>query len=124
MGSLRRFLLRLSNAIHPKRAEPDLARELTSHLTLLEDDFRRRGMSTEEAKLAAKRAFGGVEQAKESHRDARSFVWLDDVRRDLECVDLSSTNLPRIRKQMCIGVAADQVANVSVYLRSLGVVGG
>src|SRR5437763_678770 len=29
------------------------------------------------------RALGGVEQAKELHRDARSFVWLEDARRDL-----------------------------------------
>ena len=54
-----------------------------SHLTLLEDDFRRRGMSPEEARLAATRAFNGVEQTKELHRDARSFRWLDDARRDL-----------------------------------------
>ncbi|PYR19898.1 MAG: hypothetical protein DMF94_13735 [Acidobacteria bacterium] len=83
MASLRRFFLRLANALRPGRAEPDLARELTSHLTLLEDDFRRRGMSPEEARLAATRAFNGVEQTKELHRDARSFRWLDDARRDL-----------------------------------------
>jgi putative ABC transport system permease protein len=51
-------------------------------LALLEDEFRRRGMAELDAKLAAKRAFGGVEQTKELHRDARSFVWLDGVRRD------------------------------------------
>lgn len=50
---------------------------------LLEDEFRRRGMSDEEARLAARRTFGGVEQVKELHRDARSFVWLDEARRDL-----------------------------------------
>jgi len=83
VASLRRFFLRLANALRPGRAEPDLARELTSHLTLLEDDFRRRGMSPEEARLAATRAFNGVEQTKELHRDARSFRWLDDARRDL-----------------------------------------
>ena len=40
-------------------------------------------MSPEEARLAATRAFNGVEQTKELHRDARSFRWLDDARRDL-----------------------------------------
>ena len=83
MGHLRRFFFRLANALRPGRAEPDLARELTSHLTLIEDDLRRKGLSPEEARLAAKRAFGGVEQAKELHRNARSFVWLDDIRRDV-----------------------------------------
>jgi len=83
MAHLRRFFLRLSNMFRRDRAELDLARQLSSHLSLLEDDFRRRGMTPEEARLAATRAFGGVEHTKDLHRDARSFVWLDDVRRDL-----------------------------------------
>jgi hypothetical protein len=82
VGQVRRFFLRLVNALRPGRAEPDLARELSAHLTLLEDEFRCRGMSQEEARLAAKRSFGGIEQTKELHRDARSFVWLGDARRD------------------------------------------
>jgi hypothetical protein len=56
---------------------------LESHLGLLEDDFQRRGLSPAEARLAAKRAFGSVELTKELHRDARSFVWLDDAWRDV-----------------------------------------
>lgn len=84
MGALRRFVLRLVNAFRPSRAEPDLAREVRSHLTLLEDEFRRRGMSEEEARYAASRAFGGrLEQVRETHRDARSFRWLDEVTRDV-----------------------------------------
>ena len=35
-------------------------------------------MSPEEARFAAQRAFGGVEQAKEHQRDARAFRWIDD----------------------------------------------
>jgi predicted permease len=80
---MRRLLLRLVNVFRPARAEPDLAREVSAHLTLLEDDFRRRGLSADDARLAAKRAFGGVALAKDLHRDARSFVWLDDARRDI-----------------------------------------
>ena len=83
MSRLRRWLHRLYNVFLPGRSEEDLAREVVSHLSLLEDEFQRRGMSVEEARLAARRAFGGVEQAKEHHRDARSFLWIDDVRRDL-----------------------------------------
>ena len=83
MGAVRRFLCRLLNAFRPGGREPDLAREISSHLTLLEDEFRRRGMSEEDARLAARRAFGGVEEAKDLHRDARSFRWIDDAGRDL-----------------------------------------
>ena len=79
MASLRRFVFRLLNAVLPGRRESDLTREIASHLTLLEDDFRRRGLSPDAARAAARRAFGGVEQATERQRDARSFRWIDDV---------------------------------------------
>jgi len=83
MAALRRFFRKLVNGLRPARGEDDLARELASHLTLLEDECRRRGMSVGEARRAARLALGGVDQAKELHRTARSFAWLDDARRDL-----------------------------------------
>src|SRR5713101_6056182 len=80
---MKRFFLRMLNTVLPARADDRLAREVASHLTMLQDDFQRRGMTPEDARLAARRAFGGVEQTKELQRDARSFVWLDDLRWDL-----------------------------------------
>jgi putative ABC transport system permease protein len=82
--SLRRFLRRLAAPFRSSQAEHDLAREIRSHLQLLEDRFRAQGMSPEEARFAAQRAFGGVEQAKEHQRDARSFRWIDDSRTDVK----------------------------------------
>jgi putative ABC transport system permease protein len=84
MASLRRFLRRLLNAVRPARAESDLAREMASHVALLEEHYRHRGMTPADARRAAALAFGGVELAKDRHRDARSFAWLDDLRRDLQ----------------------------------------
>lgn len=81
-AGIRRWVRRLASAIHPDRAERELAREVAAHLTLLEDEYRRRGLSTADARLAARRAMGGVEQAKELQRDARSFAWPEDARRD------------------------------------------
>ncbi len=80
---MRRLLQRLINVVRPQRAESDLAREVVAHLALLEDEHRRRGLSPDEARLAARRDFDGVELTKDRHRDARSFTWLDDARRDL-----------------------------------------
>jgi putative ABC transport system permease protein len=64
-------------------AERQLGLEIDAHLRLLQDDFERRGMRPEEARAAARRAFGGVERAKEVQREARSFIWLEDLRRDI-----------------------------------------
>ena len=78
---MRRFFARLANLFRRRHAEGELAREIESHLALLKDDFERRGFSPEEAVLAARRSYGGVEQAKELHREARSFVWIDNCSR-------------------------------------------
>jgi predicted permease len=87
-GGFARFARRLLNAVWPDRrgggnADARLEREIASHLQLLEDDYRSRGLSEDEARRAARLALGGVEQTKELHRDARSFRWIDDLRRDV-----------------------------------------
>jgi putative ABC transport system permease protein len=69
--------------LRPGRAERQLDREIASHLAMLEDDLRRRGLSPGDAQRAARRTFGGVDQAKEIQRDARSLPWLEDARRDV-----------------------------------------
>src|SRR5256712_3201326 len=81
---LRRFRRRSFSFAQRGRAERELAREMASHLALLEDDYQRRGMTAGEARLAARRAIGGIEQAKEQQCDARSFRWLEDAWRDAQ----------------------------------------
>jgi predicted permease len=83
MAHWRRFIAKLRSLLANKRVEEDLAREVASHLTLLADDFERRGMSPEEARLAARRSYGGVEQAKQAHRDERSLLWIEQSVQDL-----------------------------------------
>jgi macrolide transport system ATP-binding/permease protein len=81
--TIRRIAARLRNLFRSHRAEEELAREVQSHLVLLADDFERRGMPPEEARLAAKRAYGSVEQAKQAHRDERSLLWVEHTMQDL-----------------------------------------
>jgi predicted permease len=82
MATVRRVLLRLVHFFQPHRAESELERELAAHLGVLEDEYKRRGLTDADARLAARRALGGVTRAKELHRDARSFRWLNDLRQD------------------------------------------
>ena len=83
MAHWRRIIAKLRSLVANKHAEEDLAREVASHLTLLADEFERRGMSPEKARLAARRAYGGVEQAKQAHRDERSLWWIEQTTQDL-----------------------------------------
>ena len=61
MTHLGRFFFKLIGLFRNTRIEEDLSREIASHLALLEEDFRRQGMPAEEAHLAARRTYGGVE---------------------------------------------------------------
>lgn len=61
-----------------------LSDEIQAHLDLLAEEHMARGMSPAEARLAARRAFGGVEQIRMAHREQRGFpsleTWLQDLR--------------------------------------------
>jgi predicted permease len=80
---MRRFFARLTNLFRNPGAERELAREIESHLAMLQDEFERRGLPPQAAKLAARRAYGGVAQAKELHREARSFLWIEQRLQDV-----------------------------------------
>jgi predicted permease len=80
---MRRLFLRFTNLFRRGRAEREMSREIEAHLALLQEEFERQGMSVEEANLAARRAYGGVEQTKELHREARSFLWVEQFFKDL-----------------------------------------
>lgn len=84
MTTIRRFVFRLLSSFRSGAAEAELSREIQSHLQLLEDEHVAKGLSRDAARLAARRAFGGVEQAKERQRDARGFRWLEDTRIDVK----------------------------------------
>ena len=66
-----------------RQLDARLAEEVQSHLDALAADYVRRGMTPEHARLAARRAFGGVEQMKEEHRDRRGFGLVTDCLRDV-----------------------------------------
>ena len=80
MQAARRFVARLFETMRRNRRDDDAAREIASHLVLLEDEYRRRGLSDVDARFAARRALGSAALAMDAHRDARSFAVLDDLR--------------------------------------------
>jgi hypothetical protein len=66
-----------------RQREEELDEELRSVLELLTEQKMREGMALEEARRAAKIELGGVEQVKESVREARTGAWLDTLARDV-----------------------------------------
>src|SRR5215472_14945212 len=63
--------------------DQDLNEEMASHLEMAVDENMRRGMSREEARRQALVQFGGLQQARERHRESRGLPWIDVLAQDL-----------------------------------------
>jgi predicted permease len=81
------MLIRLKTALRALRrrsqAESELDEELRYHIERQIEQNIRMGMNPDEARHAAYKAFGGVEQAKERSRDARGIRWIEDLWQDI-----------------------------------------
>jgi hypothetical protein len=63
--------------------DSDLAAEISAHLDLAIEDNLRVGMSPQQARRQALAMFGGPQQAKENHREARSLPIIETLIQDL-----------------------------------------
>jgi predicted permease len=78
----RRAWRRVAALFQGRRLDAELDAEIQAHLELAERDARAAGLTPAEARAAARRLFGGVDQIKEQHRDARAVRWIEALGRD------------------------------------------
>ena len=83
MEWLRIFRARLRGLFSKQQLDGNLDEELRAHLEMLTEDNLRRGMSPAEARHAARREFGGLEQTREAHKQLRSLPAIENLWRDL-----------------------------------------
>lgn len=82
MTRLRVLLFRLGALVRARQMDRELDDEIAAHLAEAADEYRRQGLSPEDARRAARRSFGGVVRAREVHREVRTFAWLEELPRD------------------------------------------
>jgi len=75
--------LRLRSLFRKSRAEQDLSDELRFHLEKLTEEYVAKGIAPQEARYAALRALGGVEQIKEEYRDMWGLRYIENFLQDL-----------------------------------------
>ena len=80
---MRILLSRFMGLFRRGRLEQELEDEVRSHLEMLEEENLRRGMPPEEARYAALRSFGGVDQTKERYREQRGLPFVDSFFQDI-----------------------------------------
>jgi len=83
MTRLRIWWFRLSALVRWRQMDREIDDEIASHLAEATDEYVRQGISPEEARLAARRSFGGIAQTKEVYRQVGSLMWLEEIPRDM-----------------------------------------
>ncbi len=81
--SLVEWFGRLRSLLFKSSRESDLNREFAAHLDLATSENIRRGLPSNEARRLALLQFGGVEAAKEVHREARGLPRFESFLQDL-----------------------------------------
>jgi putative ABC transport system permease protein len=80
---LRVLVSRVLDVVLRRQRESRLSEEIQNHLELLTDQYVAQGMSPADARAAARREFGGVDQIKETYRDQRGFPLFETIVQDL-----------------------------------------
>ncbi len=75
--------LRLRSLFKNRQAEYDLGDEIQFHLQCQAEEYVAQGMGPEEARCAALRSLGGIEQVKEECRKIRNVSFIESLHQDL-----------------------------------------
>jgi predicted permease len=115
MDWIRTLLSRSFALFRRKQLDARLDDELSAHIELAIQENVRRGMTPDEARTAALRAFGGVAQTREAYRVQRGLPWVEQMVRDVRYSWRTLLRAPGFTTIAVLVLALGIGANVAIF---------